>query len=64
MTNKGEKIRQILVMAIFDSRSLSQKKHKHGAVLNKNIYNNIFMLFIDILQEFLRTDSFAKQVTQ
>ncbi len=59
-----ERARKILVVDTSDSQFSNQKKQANRAVSNKSIYKDVSQFLIDALQEFLRADSLAKNVTQ
>ncbi len=64
MSPTEERARQILVVGIFDSRSLNQKRQASGAVTNKIIYEEVSQSQIDALPEFLQADPLAKKISQ
>ncbi len=59
-----EKIRQILIVGISDSRSMSQNKYAPVVVSNKIKHKYVSRLFINALPEFLQVNPFAKKLTQ
>ena len=64
MSPMEKRARHILVVGIFDSRSLNQSRQARGAVPNESLYENVSKSLIDALPEFLRADLLAKKVTQ
>ena len=64
MSPKEERIRQILVVGTFDSRSSNQRRQAGGAISNKSIYKDVSKTWIDALPEFLRADPLAKKLTK
>ena len=64
MSHTEERAGQILVVGTSDSWSLNQGRQAPGALLNKNIYEDVSKSLIDALPEFLQADPLAKKVTQ